>query len=171
MRYNPPPNWPAPPEGWEPPPGWSPDPSWPPPPSDWKFWVEDAPVSQVTQSVQHRILRSREDVEYFGDDRAWSADSERATSHESHEQLNPRARASLSQPTEFAPEDLSAHQLGLRATIRWESEHRYDIGTIVAISADSAAISVELAGLGKAISFLREIPPSGPANPRLYVWI
>jgi hypothetical protein len=168
MRYNPPPNWPAPPEGWVPPPDWPPDPSWPPPPSGWKFWVEDAGVPQITQSVQHRLLRSREDVKYFGDDRAWSADSGRVTSHE---QLNPGSPASLPQPTEFAPEDLSAYHLGLRAIIRWKKEHRYDIGTIVAVSADSTAISVELAGLGTTVSFLREVPSSGPANPRLYVWI
>ncbi|MFF0269842.1 hypothetical protein [Kribbella sp. NPDC004536] len=39
MRYNPPPNWPAPPHGWRPGPGWQPDPDWGPPPPGWKFWV------------------------------------------------------------------------------------------------------------------------------------
>lgn len=42
MRYNPPPNWPAPPPGWTPPPGWRPDPSWPPAPPEWRLWVHDS---------------------------------------------------------------------------------------------------------------------------------
>jgi hypothetical protein len=41
VRYNPPPNWPAPPPGWTPPPGWSPDPAWGPPPEGWQLWVAD----------------------------------------------------------------------------------------------------------------------------------
>jgi hypothetical protein len=43
VRFNPPPNWPAPPPGWTPPTDWQPDPSWPPPPDGWQFWVEDPP--------------------------------------------------------------------------------------------------------------------------------
>ena len=42
MRFNSPPNWPAPPPGWTPPPDWQPDPSWPPPPPGWQFWVADS---------------------------------------------------------------------------------------------------------------------------------
>jgi hypothetical protein len=45
MRFNSPPNWPAPPPGWTPPPDWRPDPSWPPPPPGWQVWVDDAPRS------------------------------------------------------------------------------------------------------------------------------
>lgn len=41
MRFNPPPNWPAPPAGWTPPPGWLPDPSWGPPPEGWLIWTND----------------------------------------------------------------------------------------------------------------------------------
>lgn len=41
MRFNPPPNWPAPPKGWRPPPGWQPDPAWGPPPEGWSLWVRD----------------------------------------------------------------------------------------------------------------------------------
>jgi hypothetical protein len=41
VRFNPPPNWPAPPSGWTPPPGWQPDPAWGPPPSGWQLWVEE----------------------------------------------------------------------------------------------------------------------------------
>jgi hypothetical protein len=41
LRFNPPPNWPAPPPGWTPPPEWAPDPSWPAPPVGWQLWVED----------------------------------------------------------------------------------------------------------------------------------
>lgn len=43
MRFNSPPNWPAPPPGWTPPPGWQPDPSWPAPPPGWQLWVQEKP--------------------------------------------------------------------------------------------------------------------------------
>lgn len=39
IRFNPPPNWPAPPPGWEPPAGWMPLPDWPLAPDEWSFWV------------------------------------------------------------------------------------------------------------------------------------
>jgi hypothetical protein len=42
MRFNPPPNWPAPPAGWTPPPGWQPDPAWGPAPEGWSLWLDDA---------------------------------------------------------------------------------------------------------------------------------
>lgn len=42
LRFNPPPNWPAPPEGFVPPAGWQPDPSWGPAPEGWELWVDDA---------------------------------------------------------------------------------------------------------------------------------
>ncbi|WP_236056461.1 hypothetical protein [Mycobacterium sp. SM1] len=168
MRFNPPPNWPKPPEGWVPPPGWSPDPSWPPPPPGWKLWVDDAPVVPDSRPAPRRPARTGDDVEYFGDDRAWSADVE-----QSFAQVPGGAGpvAPPAQPTEVAPHELSAHHLGCRATVRWDDERRYDIGTIVAVSADSAEISVRLAGLEAPISFQREGPSRGPANPRLYVWI
>ncbi|NMN98652.1 YncE family protein [Nocardiaceae bacterium YC2-7] len=41
MRYNPPPNWPAPPPGWQPDQNWQPDRSWPPAPPGWQLWVDD----------------------------------------------------------------------------------------------------------------------------------
>lgn len=167
MRYNPPPNWPKPPEGWVPPPDWSPDPSWPPPPPGWKLWVDDAPAPERTRSVLHRVERSSDDSQYFGDDRAWSADSGQASLRD----MTAAPPALPPQPTEVAPEDLSAHHLGQRVTIKWDSEHRYDIGTIEAISADSAAITVKLAGFEAPVSFPREAPRRGPAGPRLYVWI
>lgn len=106
-------------------------------------------------------------MEYFGDDRAWSEASEQAPAHE---QLNAGSPAS-SRPTEVAPEDLTAHHLGRPATIRWADEHRYVVGTIVAVSADSAAISVKLAGLEAPVSFARDAHGSDPANPRLDVWL
>ena len=43
MRFNPPPNWPAPPTGWTPPPGWEPDPAWGPSPPGWRVWQDDRP--------------------------------------------------------------------------------------------------------------------------------
>lgn len=170
MRYNPPPNWPEPPEGWVPPPGWSPDPSWPAPPPGWKFWVEDAQVVERTTFALGRLERTGDDVEYFGDDRAWSADSGKLPLGE---QLNPGPPVSPpSQPTEVAPGDLSVQHLGRPAAIRWDDdEHRYDIGTIVAVTADSSAISVKLAELETLVSFRREVPDEDPANPRLYVWV
>ncbi|SPT54128.1 Uncharacterised protein [Actinomyces bovis] len=42
LRFNPPPNWPAPPEGFVPPAGWQPDPAWGPAPEGWQLWVDDA---------------------------------------------------------------------------------------------------------------------------------
>ena len=48
MRYNPPPNWPAPPSGWVPEPAWSPDPSWPAPPPGWQLWQPD-----VGDTIRH----------------------------------------------------------------------------------------------------------------------
>jgi len=41
LRFNPPPEWPAPPEGFVPPAGWQPDPSWPSAPPGWQLWVDD----------------------------------------------------------------------------------------------------------------------------------
>ena len=41
IRFNPPPNWPAPPPGWTPSQGWAPHPSWPPPPAGWQLWIAD----------------------------------------------------------------------------------------------------------------------------------
>lgn len=45
LRFNPPPNWPAPPEGFEPPAGWQPDPAWGPAPEGWQIWVDDSTPS------------------------------------------------------------------------------------------------------------------------------
>src|SRR5579875_3665452 len=152
MRYNPPPNWPQPPKGWSPPAGWSPDPSWPAPPKGWKLWIDDGDVTPKTRSALNRIDRTGDDVEYFGDDRAWSEASEQA----SPDQQSRAPSSSSSRPTEVAPEDLTAQHLGYPATIRWADEQRYVIGTIVAVSADSAAISVKLAELEEPVSFARD---------------
>lgn len=167
MRYNPPPNWPKPPEGWAPPPDWSPDPSWPPPPPDWKFWVDESPGGPAAESVLHRPERSRDDVEYFGEDRAWSEDPGQVP----RDDPGAVAPAAPARPTKVAPQDLSVQHLGCRATIRWDSEQRYDIGTIAGVSADSSAIAVSLAGVEQPVRFQREATSGGPANPVLYVWI
>jgi hypothetical protein len=169
MRYNPPPNWPKPPEGWAPHPDWSPDPSWPSPPPGWRLWVEeDSPSAQRTKSALGRLEHAGDDVEYFGDDRAWSEDSAPAPADD---QLNPAAPAPPPRPTEVAPKDLSVHHLGHYATIKWDDDHKYDIGKIVAVSADSAEVSVKLAGIETPVSFQREVAPGDPGYPRLYVWI
>lgn len=42
LKFNPPPNWPAPPAGWVPPSGWVPDPSWGPAPDGWQFWTDES---------------------------------------------------------------------------------------------------------------------------------
>lgn len=55
MRYNPPPNWPAPPPGWTPPPGWRPDPSWGPAPPGWQVWVHDG-VAYPHAAQPHRYV-------------------------------------------------------------------------------------------------------------------
>lgn len=55
MRYNPPPNWPAPPPGWTPKEGWSPDPSWPPAPDGWQFWIDESRLADApTATFAHR---------------------------------------------------------------------------------------------------------------------
>jgi hypothetical protein len=162
MLYNPPPNWPKPPEGWVPPPGWSPDPAWPAPPAGWRLWVEEG-----TKAALSRLERTGDDVEYFGDDRAWSEDSGRSPAVG---QLNTAVPALPAQATEVAPEDLSVHHLGRHATIRWD-EQKYAIGTVAAVSADSAAISVTFAGVETPFSFPRDQAPDGPAKPSLHVWI
>jgi hypothetical protein len=56
MRYNPPPNWPAPPPGWTPPPGWRPDPLWPPPPPGWQLWVRGRPGKRAAALVAGGII-------------------------------------------------------------------------------------------------------------------
>jgi hypothetical protein len=166
MHYNPPPNWPKPPDGWAPPPGWSPDPSWPPPPPGWRLWVEeDAPSSQGAKSALSRLDRTGDDVEYFGDDRAWSEDSGQTPAAP-----NPAVSALPPRPTEVAPQDLSAHHLGHYATVRWD-EQKYIIGKIVAVFVDSAAISVRLDGVDSPVSFPRDQADGEPAKPILYVWI
>ncbi len=47
LRFNPPPNWPAPPDGFVPPAGWQPDPAWGPAPEGWQLWVDDASASSA----------------------------------------------------------------------------------------------------------------------------
>ena len=169
MRYNPPPNWPKPPEGWVPPAGWSPDPAWPPPPTGWRLWVDnDAPSAQGAKAALSRPERTGDDVEYFGDDRAWSEDSGRSPAVE---QLNAAAPALPPEPTEVAPENLSVHHLGRFATIRWEDEQKYVIGKIVAVFGDPVTISVKLAEVDAPVSFPRDPAPDGPVKPVLHVWI
>jgi hypothetical protein len=73
-------------------------------------------------------------------------------------------------PTQVAPEDLSVHHLGHYATIRWD-EQEYVIGKIVAVTGDSAAISVKLHGVETPVSFPRDQADGEPAKPTLYVWI
>ncbi|MFI7484081.1 hypothetical protein ACH9EU_16910 [Kocuria sp. M1R5S2] len=41
MKFNTPPNWPAPPAGWTPPSGWNPPEEWAPAPEGWNFWAHD----------------------------------------------------------------------------------------------------------------------------------
>lgn len=51
LRFNPPPNWPAPPEGFTPPAGWQPDPEWGPAPDGWQLWVEEPTAVMGTGSA------------------------------------------------------------------------------------------------------------------------
>ncbi|MGA8332695.1 MAG: hypothetical protein WB777_25945 [Mycobacterium sp.] len=167
MQYNPPPNWPKPPTGWVPYPDWSPDPSWPPPPPGWKLWLDDETPDENSpaKSELGRLKQAGDDGEYFGDEFAWADDSGPAPADE---ELDGAAPA---ESTEVAPEDLSAHHLGRNATIKWEDDRTYDIGKIIAIAADAAAINVKLAGIDAPVSFRRESTSDGPGNPRLFVWI
>jgi hypothetical protein len=56
MRYNPPPNWPAPPPGWQPPPGWEPDPAWGPAPQGWPVWLAEATPGRKPQRDRARLV-------------------------------------------------------------------------------------------------------------------
>lgn len=130
---------------------------------------EDATGDSAAQKAKlalGRLESTGDDVEYFGDDRAWSADSGKMPIG----QLGAGQPSPPAQSSEVAPEDLAVQHLGHPATIKWDDERRYDIGTIVAVAADSSAISVKLAEFEKPVSFLRAVPDQGPANPRIYVW-
>lgn len=56
MRFNPPPNWPAPAPGWYPPPGWQPPAEWGPVPHGWPLWVNDVPAGYVTSTPVSRFF-------------------------------------------------------------------------------------------------------------------
>jgi len=60
LRFNPPPNWPAPPPGFVPPPRWQPDPAWPPPPPGWRLWVPDDTVPAGPEGRPGRHAGSRD---------------------------------------------------------------------------------------------------------------
>ncbi|WP_292976686.1 hypothetical protein [Mycobacterium sp.] len=160
MRYNPPPNWPKPPQGWAPYPDWSPDPSWPPPPEGWQLWVEDDDDSD-SQAALGQLKQAGDDGEYFGDENAWADDSGPAPAHEDLDALP------TPQPTEVAPQDLAVQHLGQYATVKWDDAQHYAIGTIVAVSADAAAVRLTLDGIDAPIVFSRETAGS----PKLLVWI
>ena len=164
MRYNPPPNWPKPPKGWVPHADWSPDPSWPPPPQGWRLWVEeddsDAPAAKPALD---RLKQAGDDGEYFGDENAWAEDSGPAPADDELDAAAPP------KPSEVAPEDLAVQHLGRHATIKW-GDDQYDIGKIVAVSADAAAVNVKLAGIEAPVSFPRGAAPGDSGTPRLYVW-
>jgi hypothetical protein len=162
MRYNPPPNWPKPPKGWAPHADWSPDPAWPPPPPGWRLWVEeDAPDAK---SALGGLKQAGDDGEYFGDENAWSEDSGPAPAGD---ELDAAVSALPPQPTEVAPEDLAVQHLGQYATVKWDDEKQYAIGTIVAVSADAEAVRLTLDGVDAPVAFPRETP----GRPRLLVWI
>jgi len=158
MRYNPPPNWPKPPKGWEPHPDWSPDPSWPPPPQGWRLWIEDE-VPAVG-----RLEHDGDDGEYFGDENAWADDAGPAPVDG---ELDAAVSALPPHPTEVAPADLAVQHLGRYATVKWDDERQYAIGTILAVSADADAVRLTLDGVNDPIAFPRDTPGS----PRLLVWM
>jgi hypothetical protein len=132
------------------------------------LWVDDASTRDNSKSALSRLESVSDDSEYFGDDRAWSEDSGRLPARG---QLNADAAdAAPSPPAEVAAEDLTAQHVGRRVTVKWEEEHRYDIGTLVAVSSDATAVSVKIAGVQTPISFAREASGERPTDPRLYVW-
>ena len=158
MRYNPPPNWPKPPKGWEPHADWSPDPSWPPPPEGWRLWIEDE------VPALGRLKHDGDDSEYFGDENAWADDAGPAPVEG---ELDAAVSALPPHPTGVAPEDLAVQHLGRYATVKWDDERQYAIGTILAVSADAAEVRLALDGVNDPIAFPRETPGS----PRLLVWL
>jgi hypothetical protein len=162
MRYNPPPNWPEPPKGWAPHADWSPDPAWPPPPPGWRLWVEEEDPD--AKSALGELKQAGDDSEYFGDENAWADDSGPAAAGN---ELDAVVSALPPQPTEVAPEDLAVQHLGQYATVKWDNQLQYAIGTIVAVSADAEAVRLTLDGIDAPIAFPRETPGS----PRLLVWI
>ena len=169
MQYNPPPNWPKPPKGWVPYPDWSPDPSWPPPPPGWQLWIdEENPDEKPGNGALGQLKQAGDDGEYFGDENAWADDAGPAPADE---ELNALKAEAPPESTEVAPEDLSVHHLGRKATIKWSDERTYDIGRIVAIAADPAAVNVKLAGIDSPVSFPREPAADAPGNPSIFVWI
>jgi hypothetical protein len=131
------------------------------------MWVDDASATSNSKSALSRLESASDDGEYFGDDRAWSEDSGRLPARGQSNADAPGAAPSL---TEVAAEDLTAQHVGRRATVKWDEDHRYDIGTIVAVSSDATVISVKLAGVETPISFPREASGQSPTGPRLYVW-
>ena len=79
--------------------------------------------------------------------------------------------AATPQPTEIEPEDIAAHHLGRFATIKWDDDLTYHIGKIVAVTSDTAAVSLKLAGIEAPVSFPRGAAADDSGKPRLYVWI
>jgi hypothetical protein len=163
MRYNPPPNWPKPPKGWVPHADWSPDPAWPPPPQGWRLWVEEEEGPEAPSALG-QLKQAGDDGEYFGDENAWADDAGPAPVAD---ELDAVVSELPPDPTEVAPKDLAVQHLGQYATVKWEDDSQYAIGTIVAISADAAAVWLTLDGIDAPIAFPRETPGS----PRLLVWI
>ncbi|UMB70564.1 hypothetical protein [Mycobacterium paraterrae] len=163
MRYNPPPNWPKPPKGWAPHPDWSPDPAWPPPPPGWRLWIDDEDGPDAPAALG-RLKHDGDDGEYFGDENAWADD---AGPSRVADEVHDGVTALPPQPTEVAPEELAVQHLGQHATVKWEDERHYAVGTILAVSADAAEVRLKLDGIDEPIAFPRDTPGS----PRLLVWI
>ena len=145
---------------------WSPDPSWPPPPPGWRLWVdEDDPDAPAAKSALDRLKQAGDDGEYFGDENAWAEDSGPAPADEELD----ACRAAASRPRS-RPKTLRCNTSG--GTPRSSGmTTQYDIGKIVAVSADAAAVNLKLAGIEAPVSFPRGAAPGGPGNPRLFVWI
>jgi hypothetical protein len=163
MRYNPPPNWPKPPKDWAPHPDWSPDPAWPPPPPGWRLWVEEEDGPDAPSALG-RLKQAGDEGEYFGDENAWADDAGPAPVDD---ELDAVVSELPPHPTEVAPEDLAVQHLGQYATVKWDDDRQYAIGTIVAVSADATAVRLTLDGIEAPIPFPRETP----GTPRLLVWV
>ena len=109
--------------------------------------------------------------EYFGGERAWI---DVAPDH-----ANPKdpgqffeGRNPSPQRTEIRPDEISTVHLGRHAEIHWDDPQRYELGTIAAVSADSAAVHVFFAGQSRPAGiFLRDTPRRGVSNPSLFVWL
>jgi hypothetical protein len=137
MRYNPPPNWPAPPtRDWKPPPGWQPDPAWGPPPPGWQLWVDDnvfpehvTPRDQRPWYKKKRFIIPAAVLAFFVVVGIFAPDPEpETTAVVPQETTSPEAAKPASTVTSAAPATTAPQPVATRAPAR--SQQQQFIGLI-----------------------------------------